>query len=92
MRCVILKNVARCYRDTTTKNSRIHKEDDCHFGAWNARVEGEVDWTPFHSTMGVWSLTVHCDPAHPDDQTQIDIEAIVCFELNIKASSEGNSK
>ena len=42
-RCVILKNVTTYYRDTTTKNSRIHKEDDCHFGAWNAQVEGEVD-------------------------------------------------
>ena len=52
-RCVILKNVTRCYGDATTKNSRIHKEDDCHFGAWNTQVEGEVDWTPFHFTEGV---------------------------------------
>ena len=33
----------------------MYKEDDCHFGAWNIHVEGEVDWTPFHSAKGVWS-------------------------------------
>ena len=81
-----------CYGDTTTGNSRIHKEDDYHFGAWNAQVKGEVDWTPFHSTADVWSQPVLHDPTCPDDQTQIDIEAIACFELNIKASSKRNSK
>ena len=48
----------------------MHKEDDCHFGAWNTCVEGEVDWTPFHSTEGVWSWPVPHDPTHPEDQTQ----------------------
>ena len=92
MRCVVSKNVTGCYGDTTTENSRMHKEDDCHFGAWNTCVKGEMDWTPFHSTEGVWSWPVPCDPTHPDDQTQVDIEVVAYFELNIKTSSAGNSK
>ena len=55
MRCTVSKNVTRHYGDTTTKNPRIHKEDDCHFGAWNTHVEREVDWTPFYSAEDVWS-------------------------------------
>ena len=46
----------------------------------------------FHSAEGAWSKAVPCDPTHPDDQTQGDIRAVACFELNIKASSKGNSK
>ena len=69
----------------------MHK-GDCHFGAWNAHVEGEVDWTPFHSIEGVWFQPVPHDPTCLDDQTQVDIEAVACFELNIKASSARNSK
>ena len=52
----------------------------------------EVDWTPFHFTEGVWSQPVPHDPTHLDDQTQVDIEAVACMELNIKASSIRNLK
>ena len=76
-RCVVLKNVTRYYRGTTTKNLRMHKEDDTHFRAWNTNVERKVDWTPFHSTKGVWTLPSH-DTAHSDDQTKVNIEADAC--------------
>ena len=55
MKCVISKDATRCHRGTTTKNLRVHKEDDPHFGAWNTNVERKVDWTAFHSTKGVWT-------------------------------------
>ena len=49
MRCVVLENVTRCSEGTTTKNLRAQKEDDPHFGVWNANVKRKMDWTPFHS-------------------------------------------
>ena len=52
----------------------------------------EVDWTSFHSAKGVWSLPIPHDPTCLDDQTQVDIEAIACMELNIEGSSIQNSK
>ena len=55
MRHVVLKNVTRCYGGTTTKSLRVHKEDDPHFRVLNTNVERKVDWTPFHSTKGVWT-------------------------------------
>ena len=51
---------------------------------------GGLDTLPF--CQGFLVLTVPHDPTHPDDQTQGDIKAIACLELDIKASSKGNSK
>ena len=76
MKCVILKDAARCYGGTT-KNPRAHK-DDPHFGVWNTNVERKMDWTPFHSTKGVWTQPVPHDTTHLDDQTEGYIEAIAC--------------
>ena len=35
---------------------RIYKEDDHYFGAWNAQIKGQVDWTPFHSAEEVQEM------------------------------------
>ena len=86
MRHVVSKNVTRCYGSATTENLRVHKEDDLHFGAWSTNVKRKVDWTPFHSTAGVWTKPVSHDAAHSDDQTEVNIKAIACLELSIKAS------
>ena len=70
----------------------MHKEDDPHFGVCNTNVKRKVDWTPFHSTVGVLTKPVPCDSAHSDDQTQVDVKATACLDLNIKASSTQNLK
>ena len=55
MRHAISKDATSCYRGTTTKNQRMHQEDDHHFRAWNTSIERQVAWTPLHSTKRVWT-------------------------------------
>ena len=39
MRRAILKDATRCYGGTTTKNKRLHQEDDHRLRAWNTSIE-----------------------------------------------------
>ena len=78
MRCVISEDATRCYRGTTTKNERMHQEDDHHLRAWNTSIERQVAWIPLHSTKGVWIQPIPCDTAGSDDQTKVNIKAVAC--------------
>ena len=55
MSCAILKDATRFYGGTTTKNQRMHQEDDHHFRVWNTSIKRQVAWTPLHSAKGVWT-------------------------------------
>ena len=80
MRHAISKDATRCYGGTTTKNQRMHQEDDCHLRALNTSIERQVAWTPLHSTKGVWTWPIPHDIAGSDEQTEVNIETKVYIE------------